>query len=122
MGAFDSDVERGLAAEEAARRLAHAGANELRRTPPRAAWHKFLDQFRAPLVILLLLAVVTTLIVWVVEGMTGWPIDALVIAAIVVVNAILGHVQEARSENAAAALARMTSVMCSVIREVPSSW
>jgi len=117
VGAFDSDVERGLAAEEAARRLAHAGANELRRTPPRAAWHKFLDQFRAPLVILLLLAVVTTLIVWVVEGMTGWPIDALVIAAIVVVNAILGHVQEARSENAAAALARMTSVMCSVIRD-----
>src|SRR6185503_19707945 len=45
------------------------------------------------------------------------PVDAIVIASIVVLNAILGYVQKAKAENAVAALARMTAVTSSVIRE-----
>ncbi len=112
-----ADIERGLPATEAASRLRAEGPNALRAAAPRPAWRKLLEQFRTPLVVLLLAAVLITLVVWVIEGMAGWPVDAVVIAAIVVLNAILGHVQEARSEHAAAALARMTSVMSSVIRD-----
>ena len=64
-----------------------------------------LAQFHDPLIYLLLGAIVVTFVVWEIEGQAGWPSDAIVIAVIVVLNAILGFVQEARAENAAAALA-----------------
>jgi Ca2+-transporting ATPase len=51
-----------------------------------------------------------------VGGRDGWPVDALVIAAIVVLNAILGYVEEARAESAVAALQKMSTVNSSVLR------
>ncbi|MFT3859466.1 MAG: cation-translocating P-type ATPase [Aquabacterium sp.] len=107
----------GLDAQTAAQRLATHGPNELTTTPPRPAWRKFLDQFNDPLIYLLLLAVVTTLGVWAMEGAHGWPVDAVVILVIVLLNAVLGHVQEARSEQAAAALSRATQVTAQVLRD-----
>src|SRR5690606_37802074 len=52
-----------------------------------------------------------------IEGRHGLPVDAVVIALIVVLNAVLGYVQEARAENAVAALAKMTAVTSAVIRD-----
>ncbi|MCC6213149.1 MAG: cation-translocating P-type ATPase [Burkholderiales bacterium] len=115
--ALESDPERGLSSEEAARRLARDGPNELRASPPVPAWRRFLEQFRDPLVYLLLAAIVVALIAWRIEGGAGWPVDAIVIALIVVANAVIGYVQEARAESAVAALARMTAVTSSVVRD-----
>ena len=112
-----TDLESGLTSAEAARRLAQDGPNELRAAPPVPAWRKLLAQFRDPLIYLLLAAVAISLVAWWIEGRHGWPVDAVVIALIVVLNAILGHVQEARAENAVAALAQMTAVTSSVIRD-----
>ena len=112
-----TDVDAGLTAAEAARRLARDGSNELRATPPVPTWRKILVQFQHPLIYLLLAAVAISLMAWWIEGRQDWPVDALVIALIVVLNAILGHVQEARAESAVAALSRMTAVTSSVIRD-----
>jgi magnesium-transporting ATPase (P-type) len=112
-----TDLERGLSADEAARRLAADGPNELRSAPPVPAWRKFLAQFRDPLIYLLLGAIAISLVAWFIEGADGVPVDAIVIAIIVIANAVLGYAQEARAENAVAALARMTTVTSAVVRD-----
>ncbi|HYI85747.1 MAG TPA: HAD-IC family P-type ATPase, partial [Burkholderiales bacterium] len=76
-----------------------------------------LSQFQDPLVYLLLAAVAVTLAAWMFEGFDGWPVDAIVIALVVVLNAVLGYLQEAKAENAVAALARMTAVTSAVLRD-----
>ena len=78
------------------------------------AWRKFLGQFADPLIYLLLAAVVVSLVAWVLEGGEAAPYDAIVIAAIVVANAVLGYVQEARAEQAVAALQRMAAATAGV--------
>lgn len=115
--ALGCDPERGLDSAEAARRLAADGPNELRAKPPVPAWRRLLAQFRDPLIYLLLAAIVISLVAWFIQGARGVPIDALVIALIVVANAVLGYVQEAKAESAVAALARMTTITSSVIRD-----
>jgi magnesium-transporting ATPase (P-type) len=111
------NVEHGLTASDAARLLATCGRNELRAVSPIPAWRRLLSQFRDPLIYLLLGAIVIALVAWLVEGRDGWPVDAIVIALIVVANAVLGFVQEARAANAVAALARMTASTSSVVRD-----
>jgi magnesium-transporting ATPase (P-type) len=115
--ALATDIEHGLSAHEAARRLAEEGHNELRATAPPPAWRRVLAQFQDPLVYLLLGAVVVALVAWVVEGRVGWPVDAIVITLVVVLNAALGTAQEAKAGNAVAALARMTAAASSVVRD-----
>ncbi len=115
--ALEVDVENGLGAQEAARRLARNGANELRAAPRVPAWRRALAQFQDPLIYLLLAAVAVALVAWWVEGRAGWPVDAIVIAAIVLINGVIGHVQEAKAQNAVAALARMTAATTTVLRD-----
>ena len=115
--ALRTDCENGLGAAEVEQRLARGGPNALRSVPPTPAWKRLLAQFHDPLIYLLLGAIVVTFVVWEIEGQAGWPFDAIVIAVIVVLNAILGFVQEARAENAAAALAKLSEVTVSVIRD-----
>jgi len=114
--ALGSNVERGLADDEVERRLALYGPNALRAKPARPAWRRWLAQFQDPLVYLLLVAVVIAVVAWQFEGGHGWPVDALVIALVISVNAVLGYAQEAKAESAVAALARMTAVTSSVLR------
>ena len=95
-----TDPVGGLTTREAQRRLAEVGPNELEATAPVPTWRKVLEQFRDPLVYLLFAAIVVSLVAWAVEGADGVPVDALVIAVIVVLNAVLGYVQQARAEDA----------------------
>lgn len=111
------DPHVGLSDAEAARRLASEGPNELRSKPRVPLWRTVLDQFRDPLVALLLVAVGISIAVWGVEGASGVPVDAVVIAAIVVLNAVLGLVQESKAESAVAALRTMTEASSTVLRE-----
>ena len=115
--AIDTDLQHGLSAAQAAERLARDGPNALRRAPPLPAWRRLLAQFQDPLVYLLLVAVLISLAAWWLEGRQGWPMDALVIGAILLANGLLGYVQEARAQDAVAALARMTAVTSSVLRD-----
>ncbi|HET6683374.1 MAG TPA: cation-translocating P-type ATPase [Gaiella sp.] len=112
-----TDVRSGLTSAEATTRLGRYGPNELEPEAAVPAWRKLLAQFANPLVYLLLAAVVVSVTAWVAEGAEGMPYEALVIAIIVVLNAVLGYVQEARAEQAVAALQRMTAVTASVLRD-----
>jgi potassium/sodium efflux P-type ATPase len=111
-----SDPRRGLTAAEAAARLARFGRNELLAAAPVPAWRKLLAQFADPLIYLLLVAVVISFVAWFAEGAAGVPFDALVIAVIVLLNAALGYVQEAKAERAVAALQRMATPSATVVR------
>ena len=114
---LQTDPEHGLTAEEAARRLVVVGPNDIATVPPVPTWKKLVAQFRSPLIYLLFAALVASVAVWVVEGATGWPVDAVVIGVILVLNAALGYTQEARAERAVDALAQMTASMATVVRD-----
>jgi P-type Ca2+ transporter type 2C len=116
-GSLGTDVWRGLRGDEAGGRLAQFGPNRLEAAQPVPAWRKLLGQFADPLVYLLLAAVVVSLAAWALEGGEEAPFDAIVIAAILVANAALGYVQEARAEQAVAALQRMAAATAAVLRD-----
>jgi Ca2+-transporting ATPase len=114
---LDTDVERGLSAAEAAVRLQQDGPNEIASAPAIPVWRKVLSQFNDPLVYLLTGASAISVMAWTFEGADGWPVDALVIAVIVVLNAVIGYVQEARAGDAVAALQDLSEVSSTVIRD-----
>ncbi|GAB4388438.1 MAG: cation-translocating P-type ATPase [Thermodesulfovibrionales bacterium] len=99
----------GLPEEEAARRLARFGPNELERKGRASPLALFLNQFKNILIIILLVAVGLSLVV-------GETVDALIIAIIVVFSAVLGFVQEYRAERALEALKKMLAETVTVLR------
>ncbi|MER7796530.1 cation-translocating P-type ATPase [Microbacterium sp. NPDC096154] len=114
--ALGVDPERGLDAEEAVRRLARHGPNELRGTPPVPLWRRVLAQLRDPLVVLLLIAAGVSVAAWIIEGGHGAPVDAIVVLAVIAFNVAIGLVQESRAADAVAALAVMTRAQSTVLR------
>ena len=123
--ALNVDTHTGLSSEEAKRRLEKFGANELASAPPVPKWKKFLQQFQDPLVYLLLAATAISLVAWILEkvnaapgaeGGEALPFDAIVIVLILIVNAVLGYVQEAKADEAVNALSEMTAPTSNVLR------
>ena len=124
--ALDVDIATGLSSDEAKRRLEEFGANELASAPPVPKWKKFLEQFKDPLVYLLLAATLISLVAWFIErshaqagaeGAEALPFDSIVIVLILVLNAVLGYLQEVKAEKAVDALAQMTAPQTSVLRD-----
>nr|WP_125964037.1 cation-translocating P-type ATPase [Bifidobacterium dolichotidis] len=112
----------GLSTSEAHRRLAQFGPNELASAPEVPKWKKFLAQFKDPLVYLLLAATAISLIAWIIEKVGGHaeealPFDAIVIVLILIVNAVLGYMQEAKAAQAVSALSEMTAPTTNVLRD-----
>ncbi|WP_404463814.1 cation-translocating P-type ATPase [Micrococcus antarcticus] len=114
---FGVDGQVGLNSAEVLRRRAEHGANELEASAAESSWRRFLRQFADPLIHLLAAAVVISVVAWFFEGAHGAPVDAIVIAVIIVFNAVLGYVQEARAADAVAALQGMAAVMATVVRD-----
>jgi len=104
-----TDIHRGLADPEAARRLGQYGPNELRKEEGISPLALFFRQFKNILVIILLAAIVLSALV-------GEVVDAAIIAVIVVFVAVLGFVQEYRAERAIEALKKMLSPTITVLR------
>jgi P-type Ca2+ transporter type 2C len=112
-----SDGSRGLSGAEARARFEHYGPNQLKSEPPVPAWRKFLAQFRDPLVILLLIATAISAALWMYEREAALPYEAIAISAVVLLNAVLGFIQEERAESAVAALRQMAAAHAHVIRD-----
>jgi len=102
--------ERGLSSEDAKQRLAQHGPNAIEEAHHVSLFRIFLEQFASPIVWILLVALGISAFV------KEWA-DAAVIGAIVVLNAILGTVQEYRAEEAIEALRKMTSLKARVLRD-----
>ncbi|MBI4176169.1 MAG: cation-translocating P-type ATPase [Candidatus Aenigmarchaeota archaeon] len=101
---------KGLSQPEAERRLLQYGFNELQQEKPKSKIRIFIEQFRELLVIILIAAAVISFAV-------GEFIDAAVIIVIVILDGILGFVQEYRAEKAIEALKKLTSPETIVIRD-----
>jgi len=113
-----SDPHRGLTSADISQRLAEFGPNELRREEKASPFSLFLAQFKNLLILILVVATVLSLLV-------GEWVDSLMIAAIVLLSAILGFVQEYKAEQALEALKKMLSPTITVLRdsreeEIPS--
>ncbi|MHB1202948.1 MAG: cation-translocating P-type ATPase [Acidithiobacillus sp.] len=101
---------QGLNSAEAQARLTKFGPNRLPASPPKPWWRRFLDQFRNPLIAILVLAAFLS---W----LLGHPVDSGVIWAVILINTILGFVQEYRAENAVAALQSLLDPKALVLRD-----
>jgi Ca2+-transporting ATPase len=105
-----NSAETGLSKAEAEKRLAEFGPNELKKEEGTSPIKMFFEQFTDILMIILLIATALSLAV-------GEFIDAIVIIAIVLATAILGFVEEFRSEKAVEALRKMTAPTAAVLRD-----
>src|SRR5262245_36077846 len=106
----------GLSSAEAAARLRADGPNALPAAPPPSRLRRLLRQFQGALIYLLLLALVLDLAAWLYKGHAGAPVEALAILGVLVLNAILGLLQEYRSEHALAELQALGSPQVWVMR------
>jgi len=102
--------DMGLVSEEARRRFEHYGPNELIEKKHKSLWMMFFDQFKDFMILVLIAAAV-------VAGIIGDPADTIAIAVIVLLNAVLGFIQEYRAEKAMAALKKLSAPSATVIRD-----
>lgn len=111
----DSSVN-GLSSAEAKKRLEKNGKNILAQKRKVPAFVKFLKQFKDVLIIILLISCVVSVVIGAVEHSVNEFIDAGIIFVVVLVNAIIGFLQEQKSEKAMEALKNMTKPYCKVLR------
>ena len=109
VAALGTDAQQGLSDGEARARLREHGRNELAAEQPVPAWRRFLAQFQDVLVILLLVATAISAGLWLYERDAALPYEAIAIFAVVLLNAVMGYVQESRAEAAVAALRAMSA-------------
>ncbi len=107
---LETHVEQGLGRDEASRRLAQEGPNELSERPRPGFWALLLDQFNNYLVIILVIAALVSVLL-------GEWVDSIAIMVIVVLNAVVGVIQESKAEQALAALKKMAAPSAQVIRD-----
>jgi Ca2+-transporting ATPase len=115
--ALATDAERGLSEAEARARLERDGPNELTPDKPVPAWRKFFAQFTDALVILLLIATAISAALWVFERDEALPYEAIAILAVVLLNAVMGYIQESRAESAVASLRKISAARANVLRD-----
>ena len=96
----DVSLETGLTSEEAAKRLEQYGENQVKARAGTPTWKRLLNQFTAPLVLVLIAAALVT-------GFLGEWVDATVIIIVVLVNALVGFLQESKAETALEALMQL---------------
>jgi Ca2+-transporting ATPase len=107
----------GLSTEETEARVAVFGPNELEEKPKKPGWKEFLHQFDDFLVWILMAAAIFSVIDGALSGETeGWT-DAIIIIAILIINAILGYYEEHQAEAAIEALKKMSASKARVIRD-----
>ena len=106
----DTDVTTGLDADEARRRLDEHGPNRLPKSRPRSPLARALTQFDNPLILVLIVAGTVT-------ALLGHYLDSAVIFGVVVINAIIGFVQEGKAESALEAVRAMLASHATVLRD-----
>ena len=110
----------GLSNEEARARLEQHGPNKLKEGKKETLLHRFLKQLAEPMTIILIVAAVISGIMAIYEskeaGHFSFPVDTVIILAVVIINAVLGVFQESKAEKAIAALQEIAAATSKVIR------
>ena len=113
--------EQGLSESEAASRLEKNGKNKLAQAKSKSLVKRFFEQLSDPMIIILIVAAVISAVSTVYEGkMTGataFPTDTVIILVVVLINAVLGVLQESKAEKAIEALQEMSAATSKVIRD-----
>ena len=110
-----SSSESGLTSAEATKRIEEYGPNRLVEAKKRSAILRFFDQMKDPMIIVLLVAALLSLITSLYAHES--PADVFIILFVVVLNSILGVIQESKAEEAIEALKQMTAAKSKVIRD-----
>ena len=108
--------EQGLTSAEAAARLEADGPNKLKEAKKRSSIARFFDQMKDPMIIILLAAAALSLVTSLYQHEN--PSDVFIILFVVVLNSVLGVVQENKAEEAIEALKQMTAAKSRVLRDV----
>ena len=112
----DLDVStEGLTTEQAQERLAKYGPNKLKEAEKPTLLQRFLTQLKDPMLIILLIAAAVSAVTGMLAGESEWA-EVIIILAVVLLNAILGVIQESKAEAAIEALQTMTAATCKVMR------
>ena len=113
--------ENGLSQSEAERRLEKYGKNKLAQAKQKSLVRRFFEQLADPMIIILIVAAVISAVTTVYEGKVSgspsFPTDTVIILAVVLINAMLGVLQESKAEKAIEALQEMSAATSKVIRE-----
>ena len=113
---LNSDAARGLDAAEAARLLSEHGPNKLREKKKKTTLQRFFEQFKDVMILILILAAIISFVVVCVEKNWGELFEPALILLIVILNAVMGVVQESKAEKALDALKNMSAPHARVIR------
>ena len=105
-----SDLDKGLSEQEAAARLRDQGKNELLKKKKETVFQMFLEQFQDPMVIILIIGAIVSIFL-------KEYIDASIILTVIILNAIIGVVQEFKAEKAIDALEKLSTPKAFVVRE-----
>ena len=106
----------GLSTEEAKRRLEKYGHNKLKEAEKPSLVQRFLAQLKDPMLIILMIAAAVSALTGMISGENEWA-EVIIIIAVVLLNAILGVIQESKAEAAIEALQTMTAATCKVLRD-----
>ena len=112
---LDTDGQ-GLTSQEAAKRQEKYGPNKLKEGKKPTLIQRFLTQLKDPMLIILMIAAAVSALTGMLSGESEWA-EVIIIVAVVLLNAILGVVQESKAEAAIEALQTMTAATCKVIRD-----
>ncbi len=106
----------GLSTAEAKERLDKYGPNKLKEAPKPTLIQRFFAQLKDPMLIILLVAAAVSALTGMLAGESEWA-EVIIILAVVLLNAILGVIQESKAEAAIEALQTMTAATCKVLRD-----
>ena len=107
---------KGLTGAEARKRLEQYGPNKLREPEKATLLQRFLDQLKDPMLIILMIAAGVSALTGMLAGESEWA-EVIIILTVVLLNAVLGVVQESKAEAAIEALQTMTAATCKVLRD-----
>ena len=116
-----NSTPEGLSSAEAEKRLQENGKNKLAEAKKVSMFSRFIDQLKDPMIIILLVAAVISAVTEFIEHdpSTGMyvPTDSIIILVVVLINAILGVIQESKAEKAVEALQKMSAATTKVLRD-----
>ena len=115
--AMDSDITKGLTEAQATQLRSRYGENKLKEKKKKSNFQRFIDQYKDVMILILLAAAAISFVLAIVDKDPGGFIEPILILVIVVVNAIIGTIQESNAEKALEALQNLSAPHARVIRD-----